>query len=127
MMRSSINTRNSDSATFYYYLSLKIILILKWKSIATDLQGQLELQQLCVAGSSVTEQFGIIGVPLNGLRVMFHSYRVVSCWTRRAHIHLENQYVKSNSKKISALHEPKPFWKASLPLFFSSKAKSGLM
>lgn len=47
--------------------------MLKWKSIATDLQGQLKLQQLCVAGSSVTEQFGIIGVPLNGLRVMFHS------------------------------------------------------
>lgn len=74
--------------------------MLKWKSIATDLQGQLKLQQLCVAGSSVTEQFGIIGVPLNGLRVMFHSERVVSCWTRRAHIHLCSD-VKSNPDKKS--------------------------
>lgn len=39
---------------------------------AAYLQGELELQQLCVAGSSVTEEFGIIWVPLNSLAVMFH-------------------------------------------------------
>lgn len=44
-------------------------------SLSTDAlypQGKLELQQLCVAGSSVTEEFGIIWVPLNSLAVMFH-------------------------------------------------------
>lgn len=39
---------------------------------ALYLQGKLKLQQLCVAGSSVTEEFGIIGVSLDGLAVMFH-------------------------------------------------------
>lgn len=39
---------------------------------AVHLQGELELQQLGVAGSSVTEEFGIVWVPLNGLAVMLH-------------------------------------------------------
>lgn len=39
---------------------------------ALYLQGKLKLQQLCVAGSSVTEEFGIVGVSLDGLGVMFH-------------------------------------------------------
>lgn len=43
------------------------------------LQGKLKLQQLCVAGSSVAEELGIIGISLDGLTVMFHSYGVVSC------------------------------------------------
>lgn len=42
------------------------------KEEAAHLQGQLELQQLRVAGSSVTEEFGIIWVPLNSLAVMSH-------------------------------------------------------
>lgn len=41
--------------------------------MTTNLQGQLKLQQLCVAGSSVTEQLGVVGIPLNGFGVMFHS------------------------------------------------------
>lgn len=49
-----------------------------WKEAAVHLQGELELQQLGVAGSSVTEEFGIVWVPLNSLAVMFHGYRVVS-------------------------------------------------
>lgn len=36
------------------------------------LQGKLKLQQLCVAGSSVTEEFGILGVSLDCFAVMFH-------------------------------------------------------
>jgi len=43
------------------------------------LQGKLKLQQLCVAGSSVTEQFGVLGVSPDGLGVLFHGYGVVSC------------------------------------------------
>jgi len=43
------------------------------------LQGELELQQLCVAGSSVAVEFGIIGVSLDSLTVMFHGDWVVSC------------------------------------------------
>lgn len=49
-----------------------------WKEAAVHLQGELELQQLGVAGSSVTEEFGIVWVPLNSLAVMFHGYWVVS-------------------------------------------------
>lgn len=67
-------------ATFLYhylssasYIPLEIQVMIKWRRLRTHLQGQLELQQLCVAGGSVTEQFGIVGIPLNGLRVMFHS------------------------------------------------------
>lgn len=36
------------------------------------LQSKLKLQQLCVAGSSVTEEFSIFGVSLDGLAVMSH-------------------------------------------------------
>lgn len=43
-----------------------------WKAEAVHLQGELELQQLRVAGGSVTEEFGIIWVPLNSLAVMSH-------------------------------------------------------
>lgn len=43
-----------------------------WQEEAVHLQGELELQQLGVAGSSVTEEFCIIWVPLDSLAVMFH-------------------------------------------------------
>lgn len=46
---------------------------------ALYLQSELKLQQLRVAGGSVTEEFGIIGVSLDGLGVMFHGYGVVTC------------------------------------------------
>lgn len=50
---------------------------------ALYLQGKRKLQELCVAGGPVTEEFGIIGVSLDGFRVMFHGYGVVSCGKER--------------------------------------------
>lgn len=64
------------------------------------LQGELELQQLRVAGSSVTEEFGIIWVPLNSLAVMSHGQRVVSYGGGNVFIFF-NIHHKNNFKKIS--------------------------